>query len=74
MIFNKEVKCKGVINIKLSVLFIIGAALSLLLCMALGVTDRVFPLGSIPAHSFLELTVVCLLFSIALSLFKNTKQ
>jgi hypothetical protein len=58
----------------LSLLFMVIAGLSLLMTMILGIADRVFPLGKIPAHSFLQLTVVCLLFSIALSIFKNDNK
>jgi hypothetical protein len=55
-----------------SLLFMMVAALSLLLCMILGIMDKLFPIGNIAAHSFLQLTGVCLLFSIAISIFKKT--
>ncbi len=55
----------------ISLLFMVIATLSLVLTMVLGIVDKVLPVGNIPAHSFLQFTVVCLLFSIALSLFKT---
>ena len=58
----------------LSLLFMFIAGLSLLMTMVLGVLNTAFPLGKIPAHSFLQLTTVCLLFSIALSIFKNNNK
>ncbi|MFH0888822.1 MAG: hypothetical protein V1871_06400 [Planctomycetota bacterium] len=57
-----------------SLFFMVIAGLSLLITMVLGIFDWVFPLGKIPAHSFLQLTIVCLLFSIALSIFKNNSN
>jgi len=55
----------------LSLLFMVAAGLGLFLAMLLGILDMVFPLGHIPANSFINFTVVCLLFSIALSIFKS---
>jgi hypothetical protein len=55
----------------LALLFMMAAGLGLFLAMLLGILDRVFPLGHIPANSFINFTVVCLLFSIALSIFKS---
>lgn len=56
----------------LSLLFMMAAGLGLFLAMVLGILDRVFPLGRIPADSFIKFTIVCLLFSIALSIFKSS--
>lgn len=56
-----------------ALLFMVIAALSLLICMVLGIANIVFPIGEIPAHSFLALTSVCLLFSIAISIFKKVQ-
>ncbi len=36
--------------------------------------NKVFPVGDVPAHSILTFTAVCLLLSIALSLFKNANK
>ncbi|MBI5778091.1 MAG: hypothetical protein HZA49_01375 [Planctomycetes bacterium] len=55
----------------LALLFMVAAGLGLFLAMIMGVLDVVFPLGHIPARSFIEFTIVCLLFSIALSIFKG---
>jgi len=55
----------------LALLFMVAGGLGLLLAMILGILDVVFPLGHIPARSFIEFTIVCLLFSIALSIFKS---
>lgn len=55
----------------LALLFMVVGGLGLLLAMVLGILDVVFPLGKIPARSFIEFTIVCLLFSIALSIFKS---
>ena len=55
----------------LSLMFMVAGGLGLLLAMLLGILDMVFPLGHIPADSFIKFTIVCLLFSIALSIFKS---
>jgi len=55
----------------LSLMFMVAGGLGLLLAMILGILDAVFPLGHIPARSFMEFTIICLLFSIALSIFKS---
>jgi len=55
----------------LSLLFMVAGGLGLLMAMIMGVLDIAFPVGHIPADSFIKFTVVCLLFSIALSIFKS---
>jgi signal peptidase I len=55
----------------LALLFMLVALLSLVLAAILGITNMVFPIGKVPAHSFMDFAAVCLLFSIALSLFKK---
>lgn len=58
----------------LSALFMVVAVISLGIAVILGLIDRQFPLGSVPANSILNFAQVCVLFSIALSLFYHTTK
>ena len=58
----------------LSILFMIAAAVGLILSVVMGLVDRVFPLGSVPASALLEFAKVCILFSIATSLYHKASK
>ena len=57
-----------------TVLFLIGAALSLIIGVVCRILGTSFPLHQTPPQSFLEFSILCLLFSIALSLYTISKK